>query len=250
MSSRAKFLKSGALLATSATLLTNCSEMTSQPGGSEILPSTAGRTFDFSATSVVRGTRGTESVSTPGNGTIVVDNPQSRLYGSGLVAGSTIEFSAQWERTPTIFRTDVKIGQSTISIYSDPTSPIVGAPQKTTYSDGSTLTRTLSNSQNGSGILANVGGESWTVSFQVNGNHLLFTYDGPTTGSLVSSLSGTNTATAQRGPMDVSNCGEIAQIGWAFDVAALWGGAILLPGSLIVGGIGVAITGYADVLCH
>ncbi len=250
MSSRAKFLKRGALLATSAVLLTNCSEATSQPNSNSPLPSTAGRVFDFSSSSLAHGTRGAESVSSSGNGTLVLENSQSTIRGTCIVAGMSTDFYTQWKAMATTFRIDVNIGKSAASIFSELATPSVGIPQKTTYSDGSILTRTISNAQNGSGIFTNAGGQSWSLLLQVNGDHLVFSYDGATSGSLVAALSGTNVTTTQRDPLDVSNCQAIARIGYAFEIAAYWGSVIFLPGDLIVGGIGLVLTGYGDLICR
>ena len=250
MSSRAKFLKRGALLATSTVLLTNCSEATNQTNSSPLLPSTTGRVFNFSSSSLTHGTRGAESVSSSGNGSLVLENSRSTLWGTFAVAGIPKEFSTQWKVTATAFRIDVNIGKAAASIFSELTTPSVGVPQKTTYSDGSILTRTISNSQNGSGTLVNADGQSCSLLLQVTGDRLVFSYDGHTSGSIVATLSGANVTATQRGPLEVSTCQAIARIGYAFDVAAYWGSAIFLPGDLIVGGIGLVLTGYGDFVCR
>ncbi len=225
--SRKSFLiRSGAIASGSGlALLTGCA------GASSSLPNSAtsgqplfAKRMSFNVKSTVTKGRAPASVG-PSAGTLSVNDTGTQVVGT--LGESSFTGSLSMSSGNKIVGVTLNDGFSShsMSAISPATVAAFGTAQTTVYSDGSTLTRTMADDYNGNGTFKSASGQVWSVSFQMNGSTSSFMYDGPTSGSLDSTL-GSPTSTQSGSRQKECDAKGVAMTATAFDAAGLFLGAI------------------------
>ena len=107
----------------------------------------------------------------------------------------------------------------------------------------------MADDYNGNGTFKSASGQVWSVSFQMNGSTSSFMYDGPTSGSLDSTL-GSPTSTQSGSHQKECDAKGVAMTATAFDAAGLFLGAIgIAPAAVACGIIGVGLGIYGWAAC-
>lgn len=145
----------------------------------------------------------------------------------------------------------VGAGLSTAVSVMSPLAVNAGEQQKTVYSDGSTLERTLLDETTATGLFTSADGKAWNINFKLGDAGLSATFDGYSTGSFEASL---DHAVAQqlgnRGVQINGSCTAYAKLGVTFDASAIFCAAIgIAPAAAIYTALGLGFGFYAAFMC-